>query len=127
MVVLLDGDAKHSLELRRPDFCVVLLLITFVVSTATFGTVMLKVVLIPTSVLFAVFLPVVLSIRSLAVSALSMTPPSIVSRKEGVKGLEKWLSGRGVENIEALNAVLAKGARPWQAKYGGEKAVQAAK
>ncbi len=34
-------------------------------------------------------------------------------------GLEAWLAGRGVENIQALNAVLKQTAKPWHAKYGG--------
>ncbi len=40
---------------------------------------------------------------------------------KGVKALEDWLADRGVKNIEALNKVLAQGAKPWHAKYGGEK------
>lgn len=48
-----------------------------------------------------------------------------VYAKEGAKALEKWLSDKGVANIEALNKVLEKGAKPWHAKYGGEKAVKA--
>ncbi len=40
---------------------------------------------------------------------------------KGVRALEDWLSDRGVKNIEALNKVLAQGAQPWHAKYGGEK------
>ncbi|MGH7272303.1 MAG: tagatose 1,6-diphosphate aldolase, partial [Polyangiaceae bacterium] len=42
----------------------------------------------------------------------------------GVKALEAWLLDRGVKNIQALNAVLAKGARPWHARYGGRSQVQ---
>jgi len=45
--------------------------------------------------------------------------------KEGVKGLEAWLLDRGVKNIKALNAVLAKGAKPWYARYGGRDKIQA--
>src|SRR3989344_1308228 len=37
----------------------------------------------------------------------------------GAKALEAWLLDRGVQNIKALNAVLAKGAKPWHARYGG--------
>ncbi len=35
-----------------------------------------------------------------------------VYAKEGVKALEGWLSDRGVKNIQALNAILNKGAAP---------------
>lgn len=42
----------------------------------------------------------------------------------GVKALEAWLLDRGVKNIQALNAVLAKGARPWFARYGGRDQVK---
>ncbi len=42
----------------------------------------------------------------------------------GVKALEAWLLDRGVKNIQALNAVLAKGARPWHMRYGGRDNVQ---
>ena len=47
-----------------------------------------------------------------------------VYAKEGMKGLEAWLLDRGVKNIKALNEVLAKGARPWHARYGGMANVQ---
>ena len=47
-----------------------------------------------------------------------------VYAKEGAKGLEAWLLDRGVKNIQALNAVLEKGAKPWFAKYGGRDQVQ---
>ncbi|MBI3315670.1 MAG: tagatose 1,6-diphosphate aldolase [Candidatus Omnitrophica bacterium] len=42
-----------------------------------------------------------------------------VYAKGGGSALEAWLLDRGVKNIQALNQVLAKGARPWHAKYGG--------
>ena len=35
-----------------------------------------------------------------------------VYAKSGAKALEKWLSDRGVQNIQALNAILDKGATP---------------
>lgn len=35
-----------------------------------------------------------------------------VYAKSGVKALETWLSDRGVQNIQALNAILEKGATP---------------
>ena len=44
--------------------------------------------------------------------------------KEGVPALEAWLETRGVENIEALNAVLAKGAKPWWTVYGGRDQIE---
>ena len=44
----------------------------------------------------------------------------------GAKALETWLLDRGVKNIQALNAVLDKGAKPWHARYGGRDKVQAA-
>jgi tagatose 1,6-diphosphate aldolase len=37
-----------------------------------------------------------------------------VYAKSGAAALEKWLSDRGVQNIQALNAVLEKGAKPWR-------------
>lgn len=42
-----------------------------------------------------------------------------VYARGGVAALEGWLRDRGVQNIEALNEVLAKGARPWWDAYGG--------
>ena len=39
--------------------------------------------------------------------------------KEGRGALETWLSDRGVKNIEALNEVLHKAAKPWYDVYGG--------
>ena len=44
--------------------------------------------------------------------------------KEGVAALEAWLETRGVENIEALNTVLAKGAKPWWTIYGGKNQIE---
>jgi len=37
----------------------------------------------------------------------------------GAAALEKWLLGRGVQNIQALNEVLYRGAKPWYDFYGG--------
>ena len=37
-----------------------------------------------------------------------------VYAKQGLKALEDWLSDRGVKNIQALNAVLEKGARSFK-------------
>jgi len=42
-----------------------------------------------------------------------------------VKALEDWLSDRGVKNIQALNALLERGAKPWFEIYGGRDQVQA--
>ncbi len=39
--------------------------------------------------------------------------------REGAAGLRSWLSDRGVQNIQALNAVLVNGAKPWWDFYGG--------
>jgi tagatose 1,6-diphosphate aldolase len=44
-----------------------------------------------------------------------------VYAREGLGALEAWLEDRGVQNIEALNQVLAKGAKPWWTLYGGEE------
>jgi tagatose 1,6-diphosphate aldolase len=44
--------------------------------------------------------------------------------KGGAQALREWLSGRGVENIEALNKVLAKGAKPWWDFYGGKDNIE---
>ena len=49
-----------------------------------------------------------------------------VYAKEGADALEAWLEDRGVQNIEALNQVLAKGAQPWWTVYGGKDNVQVA-
>ena len=40
--------------------------------------------------------------------------------KEGAAALRAWLQDRGVQNIEALNAVLAGSAKPWWDFYGGK-------
>ena len=39
--------------------------------------------------------------------------------KSGVEALRSWLAGRGVQNIQALNEILARGAKPWWDFYGG--------
>ena len=41
--------------------------------------------------------------------------------KGGADGLTAWLKDEGVANIEALNAVLARGAKPWWSVYGGRE------
>jgi len=47
-----------------------------------------------------------------------------VYNKEGAKALEAWLSDRGVRNIQALNAVLEQGAKPWVDAYGGRDKIE---
>jgi len=43
--------------------------------------------------------------------------------EKGTDALEEWLADRGVQNIKALNAVLAQGAKPWWEIYGGKDAI----
>jgi tagatose 1,6-diphosphate aldolase len=43
--------------------------------------------------------------------------------KGGAAALRAWLEDRGVQNIEMLNAVLAKGAQPWWDFYGGKERI----
>lgn len=47
-----------------------------------------------------------------------------VYAKQGAKALEIWLKDRGAKNIQALNAVLDRGAKPWYHFYGGRDQVQ---
>ena len=47
-----------------------------------------------------------------------------VYAKSGAKALESWLSDRGVQNIQALNAILEKGASAWWDKYGGKDKIK---
>lgn len=42
----------------------------------------------------------------------------------GAAALEGWLNDRGVQNITALNEVLAKGAKPWYTAYGGTENIE---
>jgi len=44
--------------------------------------------------------------------------------KDGPDALRTWLKDRGVQNIQALNAVLAKGAQPWWNFYGGKDQIE---
>jgi tagatose 1,6-diphosphate aldolase len=44
--------------------------------------------------------------------------------KGGAQGLRTWLEDRGVHNIQALNQVLAKGAKPWWDFYGGKENIE---
>ena len=43
---------------------------------------------------------------------------------QGVAALEAWLEDRGLKNLDALNQVLDKGARPWWMAYGGKENIQ---
>jgi tagatose 1,6-diphosphate aldolase len=43
---------------------------------------------------------------------------------QGVDALEAWLEDRGVQNITALNEVIAKGAKPWWTLYGGRENIE---
>jgi tagatose 1,6-diphosphate aldolase len=42
----------------------------------------------------------------------------------GLPALEAWLEDRGVKNIQALNTVLAQGAKPWWNFYGGKDQIE---
>lgn len=44
--------------------------------------------------------------------------------REGQGALDAWLEDRGVKNINLLNEVLAKGAKPWWTIYGGLDNIQ---
>ena len=44
--------------------------------------------------------------------------------KGGAPALRRWLEDRGAQNIEALNQVLAKGAKPWWDFYGGMENIE---
>lgn len=44
--------------------------------------------------------------------------------KGGADALRAWLQDRGVQNIEALNQVLSKGAKPWWDFYGGKDNIE---
>jgi tagatose 1,6-diphosphate aldolase len=48
-----------------------------------------------------------------------------VYAKGGYEELMDWLEDRGVQNITALNTVLAKGAKPWWTIYGGLENIEA--
>lgn len=47
-----------------------------------------------------------------------------VYAKQGLEALEAWLSDQGVKNIQMLNQVLAKGAKPWWTPYGSLEAAR---
>ena len=44
--------------------------------------------------------------------------------KGGIPALRAWLNERGVQNIQALNDVLKKGAKPWWNFYGGKENIK---
>jgi tagatose 1,6-diphosphate aldolase len=44
--------------------------------------------------------------------------------KGGADALRTWLNDRGKQNIEALNEVLIKGAKPWWDFYGGKDNIE---
>jgi tagatose 1,6-diphosphate aldolase len=44
--------------------------------------------------------------------------------REGVAALEGWLEDRGVQNIESLNTILRRGAKPWWTVYGGRDNIE---
>jgi len=46
-----------------------------------------------------------------------------VYAKEGAAAFERWLEDRGVKNIEMLNEVLRRSAKPWWDVYGGKQAL----
>jgi tagatose 1,6-diphosphate aldolase len=47
-----------------------------------------------------------------------------VYAKDGGDALERWLSDRGVQNIQALNEILTTGAQPWWVAYGGKEQIE---
>lgn len=42
----------------------------------------------------------------------------------GAPALRRWLETQGMQNIEALNQVLSKGAKPWWDFYGGKDRIE---
>jgi len=44
--------------------------------------------------------------------------------KSGAAALRRWLEDQGVRNIQALNEVLKKGAKPWWDFYGGKENIE---
>lgn len=47
-----------------------------------------------------------------------------VYARQGYDALIGWLEARGVQNIEALNRVLARSAKPWWTVYGGKENIE---
>lgn len=44
--------------------------------------------------------------------------------QQGTDALRRWLADQGVKNIQMLNEVLAKGAKPWWDFYGGKDHIE---
>lgn len=44
--------------------------------------------------------------------------------KGGSAALRAWLKGAGIQNVQRLNEVLAKGAKPWWNRYGGKEVIE---
>jgi tagatose 1,6-diphosphate aldolase len=44
--------------------------------------------------------------------------------RDGATAFRRWVETQGVENIQALNALLAQGAWPWWDAYGGKARIQ---
>lgn len=44
--------------------------------------------------------------------------------QNGPEALRKWLQDQGVHNIQAINQVLSKGAKPWWNFYGGKDHIE---
>lgn len=47
-----------------------------------------------------------------------------VYAKQGIAAFTSWLKDRGVKNIQALNAILEKGAKPWWDAFGGKEKIK---
>jgi len=47
-----------------------------------------------------------------------------VYAKKGLAAFTAWLQDRGVKNIQALNGILEKGAKPWWTTYGGKEKIK---
>ncbi len=45
--------------------------------------------------------------------------------QNGPEALRKWLQDQGMRNIQAINQVLSKGAKPWWDFYGGKDHIEA--
>ncbi len=44
--------------------------------------------------------------------------------KNGPEAFRTWLKGDGAQNVQALNAILARGAKPWWDFYGGKDNIE---
>lgn len=47
-----------------------------------------------------------------------------VYANKGVSALEDWLADRGAKNIQALDALLTRGATAWWDVYGGQDNIE---